>query len=98
MAKRELPRQIMVIDPTMQYERRLRYMEKHAVWEIFKVVFWGIYVFIMGVILLIFNLAQPSPNINVYAYFGYGLTIFAIFYILWGFAISLHLRLMRRYA
>jgi hypothetical protein len=88
----------MVIDPTLQYERRLRYMEKHAGWEIFRMVFWGVYIFIIGLILLIFYKQSPTTAINLYAFFGWGLTLFAIFYILYGFSMSLHLKLMRKYA
>lgn len=91
-------RQIMVIDPTLQYERKLRYMEKHAGWEIFRMVFWGVYIFIIGLILLIFYKTAPQSTISLYAFFGWALTLFAIFYILYGFAISLHLKLMRKYA
>ena len=96
---KEPTRQVMVIDPTLQYERKLRYMEKHAGWEIFRMVFWGVYIFIIGLILLIFyRSAAPTTQISVYAFFGWALTLFAIFYILYGFSISLHLKLMRRYA
>ncbi len=95
---KELPRQVMVIDPTMQYERKLRYMEKHAGWEIFKTVFWGVYIFIIGLILLIFYKQGANATLNLYALIGWGLTLFAIFYILYGFSMSLHLRLMRKYA
>ncbi len=93
-------RQIMVIDPTLQYERKLRYMEKHAGWEIFRMVFWGVYIFMLGFILLLFyrNTTIASQQISLYAFFGWALTLFAIFYILYGFSISLHLRLMRKYA
>ena len=98
MPKAEVRREVMVIDPSMQYERRLRYMEKHAGWEIFKMVFWGVYVFIMGLILLVYNKSPPTPNISIYGFFGWGLTLFAIFLIIYGFSISLHLKLMRKYA
>ena len=91
-------KEIMVIDPTMQYERKLKYMEKHAGWEIFRMVFWGVYIFVMGLILLLFNKSPINPILSIYAYFGWGLTLFAIFYILYGFSMSLHLKLMRKYA
>jgi hypothetical protein len=93
-----MQRQVMIIDPTLQYERKLKYMEKHSGWEIFKVVFWGMYILLMGLILLRFNGSAGAPIISLYAFFGWGLTIFAIFYILWGLSLSLHLKLMRKYA
>ena len=97
-AREKLTKQIMVIDPTLQYERRLRYMERHGGWEVFKMVFWGIYIFIIGIILLIFYKTTGETTISVYAFFGWSLTLFAIFFILYGFSISLHLKLMRKYA
>ena len=96
--EQEPPKQIMVIDPTLQYERRLKYMERHASWEIFRMVFWGIYIFIIGLILLMFYKQAPTSTISIYAFGGWVLTLFAIFYILYGFSISLHLKLMRKYA
>ncbi len=96
--KDQVVREVMTIDPTLQYERRLKYMERHAGWEIFRMVFWGVYIFVMGLILLIFNRSPPTPELSIYAFFGWGLTLFAIFYILYGFSISLHLKLMRKYA
>lgn len=98
MASSRETRQIMVIDPTLQYERRLKYMEKHAGWEIFRMVFWGVYIFVIGLILLIYYKTTPTAPISIYAFFGWALTLFAIFYILYGFSISLHLKLMRKYA
>ena len=88
----------MVIDPSLQYERRLKYMERHGGWEVFKMVYWGIYVFIIGLILLVFSVSAPGSVLDPYKFFGWALTLFAIFFILYGFAISLHLKLMRRYA
>ncbi len=91
-------RQVMLIDPTLQYERRLKFNEKHAGWEVFKMVFWGTYILIMGLILLVFNSVQPTPIISFYAFFGWGLTLFAVYFMLYGLSISLHLKLMRKYA
>ena len=91
-------RQVMVIDPTMQYARRLRYMEVHGGWEVFKMIFWGTYVFMMGIILLAFYRTSPDQTISPYAFFGWALIIFAMFYIVYGFTLSLHYKLMRKYA
>jgi polyferredoxin len=87
----------MIIDPTLQYQRRLRFMEKNASWETFKMVYWGFYVFVLGFILLMFNKTPPTPTISVYAFFGWALTLFALFYIIYGFSLSLHTKLMRKY-
>jgi hypothetical protein len=93
-----MQKQIMVIDPTLQYERRLKYLEKHGGWEVFKMIFWGSYIFIIGMILLIFYKTSPTQTISLYAFFGWSLIIFAMFYIVYGFALSLHYKLMRKYA
>lgn len=94
----KLIKQIMVIDPTLQYERRLKFMEKHGGWEVFKMIFWGAYIFIIGMILLIFYKTSPNQTISPYAFFGWAMIIFAMFYIVYGFAISLHYKLMKKYA
>ncbi|MCL5430381.1 MAG: hypothetical protein M1504_02805 [Candidatus Marsarchaeota archaeon] len=94
----KVKRQVMVIDPTLQYERRLKYQEKHAVWEIFKMVYWGIYIFLVGFILLIFDRSASPTPLDLYSFFGWIISLFALFYILYGFSTSLHLRLMRKYA
>ncbi len=98
MAERVRTKDVLVIDPSLQYERRLRYMEKHAGWEIFKRIFWGLYVFVVGIILLIFYRTVPGATINLESFFGWIFVIFAVFYIVFGFSTSLHLKLMRRYA
>lgn len=91
-------KQIMVIDPTLQYERKLKYMEKHAAWEMFKTVWWGGYIFIIGMILLVYYKDSPSITISIYSFAGWALTIFALFYILYGLIFSLNLKLMKKYA
>lgn len=95
---RKETKQVFLIDPTLQYERRLKFEEKHAGWRIFQTIFWGIYIFILGLILLLFYKTDTTSTVNLYAFFGWALTLFAIFVILYGFSMSLHLRLMRKYA
>ncbi|EQD29393.1 hypothetical protein B2A_14495, partial [mine drainage metagenome] len=43
---------VITVDPSMQYSRMLHYREKHSGWEIYKAVYWGIYFFILGLLLL----------------------------------------------
>ncbi len=41
---------------------------------------------------------RDTPIISFYAFFGWGLTLFAVYFMLYGLSISLHLKLMRKYA
>jgi hypothetical protein len=87
MAERK--RNVITIDPTLQYERMLHYKEKHSGWIIYKSVFWGIYAFALGVLLL----SQVVTTVE--GFLGWALMIGAIFVIVNGFAESLHLKLMK---
>ena len=40
---------IMTIDPTHAIRRMLHYKEKESSWEVYKALYWGIYVFMLGV-------------------------------------------------
>ncbi|MCL5093366.1 MAG: hypothetical protein M1128_02780 [Candidatus Marsarchaeota archaeon] len=82
---------VITIDPSLEYSRRLHYNEKHSGWQIFKSIYWSIYVFIMGVILYAVPMATSQ-------FFGWALMLFALFFIVYGFSTSLHLKLMKRYA
>jgi hypothetical protein len=85
---------IIMIDPELSYKRRLHYQERHSGWNIFRGIYWGIYLFILGIIL-----ATLVPgSLGVAGFFGWALILMAIFVIVFGFASSLHLKLMKRYA
>lgn len=87
-------RHVVTIDPTMQYARSLHYREKHGGWEVYKSIYWGIYVFVLGLLLVT---SVPSI-ISLTSFVGWALILFAFFYILHGFTFSLHLKLAKRYA
>ncbi len=87
-------RSIISIDPELSYRRKLHYMEKHSGWQIFRAIYWGIYIFIIGILL-----AALVPGTMPYpVYFGWLLILFSLFLIVYGFASALHLKLMKRYA
>ncbi|MGC8651918.1 MAG: hypothetical protein ACP5UH_01555 [Candidatus Micrarchaeia archaeon] len=82
---------VVVIDPSIQYTRMLHYKEKHSGWEIFKSIYWGIYILILGLFVL-------TTGMTLVSFLGYALVMFAVFFIVYGFSVSLHLKLMKRYA
>ncbi|MCL4389339.1 MAG: hypothetical protein M1528_02350 [Candidatus Marsarchaeota archaeon] len=87
-------RSIVTIDPELSYRRRLHYMEKHSGWHIFRAVYWGIYIFVIGILL-----ATMVPSTLRYSvYFGWTLILFSLFLIVYGFTSALHLKLMKKYA
>ena len=85
---------VITVDPSMQYSRMLHYREKHSGWEIYKAVYWGIYFFILGLLLL----SQGTSLSLLSGFFGWALLIFSLFMIVFGFASALHLKLMKKYA
>jgi hypothetical protein len=87
-------RNVIVIDPDLQYKRLLHFRERHSGWEIFRSIYWGIYVFILGIMLM----TLVPVKVTVPQFFGWALALFAIFVIVYGFSISLHYKLMKKYA
>lgn len=85
---------VVMIDPELQFRRMLHYREKHSGWEIFRALYWGIYVFMLGIILI----TLVPTKLSVAHFFGWVLTLFAIFLIVYGFSASLHYKLMKKYA
>ncbi len=85
---------VVTIDPTLAYERMLHFNEKHSGWHIFRALYWGIYVFVLGLILL----ADVPALVSIPSFFGWTLVLGAIFFIVYGFVTSLHLKLMKRHA
>ncbi len=85
---------VVTIDPSMQYSRQLHYSEMHSGWAIFKAVYWSIYILFVGLILY----SNVPGGMSVTQFFGISIMLLALFYIVYGFSTSLHLKLMKRYA
>jgi hypothetical protein len=81
---------VMTIDPTLEYERMMSYKEKHSMWFLFETLYWGIYLLSEGVMLL--------KGVSLAMFFGWSFVIGAIFVIVYGISMTLHLKLMKRYA
>jgi hypothetical protein len=84
---------VMVVDSSMDWERRLSYKEKEAGWIVFRYLYWGLYVFVVGCMLVIAGLSAP----NVTVFVGWAVIILAVFLVVYGFVESLHHRLMRKH-
>lgn len=85
-------KQVVVIDPSEMYERRLKYEEKHGLWETFKAIYWSFFILIIGTYMTYFY----TSSLNLITLFGWILILFAFFYIIFGLTKILHLKLMRR--
>jgi hypothetical protein len=84
---------VVVIDPQLVVERMLHYRERHQGWHIFRSVYWGIYLLVIGTFLMFYS--QLGFTINMF--FGSSLILFAVMLILFGLTEALHHKLMKRY-
>jgi hypothetical protein len=84
---------VMLVDNSMDWERKLSYAEKHSGFEIFKFLYWGIYAFAVGCMLVVGGYIGFSIIIIA----GWTLVLLSIFMVIYGFVISMHQRLMRRH-
>ena len=44
---------VIKIDSSIDWDRRLHFTEKHSGWQVFKFLYWGIYLLVIGAILII---------------------------------------------
>ncbi|MGC8567977.1 MAG: hypothetical protein ACP5LP_01915 [Candidatus Micrarchaeia archaeon] len=83
---------VVSVDPSLWFDRELKYKEKHSGWYIFQSLYWGVYLFALG-LLLIGNVG--GVTLTPLEFLGWALVMGALFYIVYGFVISLHLKLMK---
>jgi FtsH-binding integral membrane protein len=89
MAKKD----VIMIDPSLEYERMLSYKEKESMWMIYKTLFWGIYMLAVAILLI-----KYVPNgLSLTMFFGWSTILLALFTIVYGISVTLHLKLMKRY-
>ncbi|MDE1833394.1 MAG: hypothetical protein KGH58_03175 [Candidatus Micrarchaeota archaeon] len=68
--------------------------ERHGAWEVFRAIFWGIYLLLIGVVL-----ATLVPGvIGFISFFGLAIVLAALFLVIYGFTASLHLKLVKKYS
>ena len=84
----------IAIDPTLQLQKQAHFREKQSGWEVYRAVYWGIYVFILGVLLLT---TFPAAT-EFMSFLGWAMVLLALFVVIYGFVLSLHLKLMKKHA
>ncbi len=82
------------INPTLEYERMLSYKEKHSMWYLFETLYWGIFLLSEGILLV----KYVTAGMTLATFFGWSFILASIFVIIYGISMTLHLKLMKRYA
>jgi len=73
--------------------RMLHYRERHAGWHIFNSVYWGIYLFFLGSILVLQQALHYTLTITA----GVALIVLSLMFIIYGFVRALHGKFMKKY-
>ncbi|MDE1865711.1 MAG: hypothetical protein KGH94_03705 [Candidatus Micrarchaeota archaeon] len=85
-------RNVMHVDSSADWERHLAYRQKEGAWIVFNYIYWALYIFVVGALLV----AAGTPQHLVLA-FGWAAIVLAVFMVIYGFTKSLHHRLMRKH-
>ena len=83
----------MRVDNSIDWERKLDYAQKKSGWEVFKYLYWGIYIFVIGGMLDKRRRHGPQPH----AVAGWAAVLLAMFLVIYGFVVSLHHKLMKKH-
>jgi hypothetical protein len=81
------------IDSSIDWDRKLKYMEKQSGLAVFRSIYWGIYVFMIGFMVLLLN----AGLISVTALVGWAVTVLSMFVIIYGFVMSLHFKFAKKH-
>ncbi len=76
------------------WERKLAYKEKEVGLELFKCIYWGIYIVVIASVLITSGYSNPNPMVFV----GWAAVLLAIFLIIYGFVAMLHQKLLRKHS
>lgn len=82
----------MRVDNSIDWERKLDYAQKKSGWEVFKYLYWGIYVFVIGSMLIALGASVSLTTIA-----GWAAVLLAMFLVIYGFVLSLHNTLMKKH-
>ena len=86
-------KQVVVIDPELWMNRNLHYQERQSGWKIFTSLYWSIYLLFVGALLIFYN----PLGLSLTYFFGVSIFLLSLMLIIYGFATSLHFKLMKRY-
>ncbi len=81
------------MNPDAHMKRILHYKERHSGWHIFNAIYWGIYLFVFGMILIL----QPTLGYTLIFGIGLAIIILSLMLIIYGFVTALHVKLMKKY-
>ncbi len=81
------------MSPEAHMKRILHYKERHSGWHIFNAIYWGIYLFVFGMILIL----QPTLGYTVIFAIGLSIIILSLMLVIYGFVTALHVKLMKKY-
>lgn len=76
-------------------KKTIYYQARFSSWIIFRAIYWSIYIFFIGSILLYYSYRNISFSIELF--FGLALTLLSIMLIIYGAVEVLSNNLMRRY-
>ena len=86
-------KEIITVDPSLIWERRLHYQEKQSGWQIYKAIYWGIYLFIFGILAVLAGYGVLAYGLVI----GWSIVLLSIFVIVYGFTMSLHYKFLKRH-
>ena len=84
---------VVLIDPTLLMDRLLHYREKHSGWNIFRFMYWSIYLIVIAMMLIYYDELGFTQNL----FFGTAILILAIMLILFGLTEALHNKFLQKY-
>lgn len=86
-------RTVITIDPSLLHQREAHMRAKHSGWHVYRAIYWGIYIFAEGLLLLT---AVPA-KLTLYGFFGWSFVMLSFFVVVYGLVLALHLNLMKKY-
>lgn len=86
-------REIIMLDPTLLMDRILHYRERHSGWNVFRYVYWSIYLTTIAIMLLGYDEIGFTWN----TFLGSSIIILVVMLIVYGLTTALHNKLLKKY-
>ncbi len=93
LTARERKERIVIIDPTLLMDRFLHYRERHTGWNIFRFLYWSVYLIVVSILLLYYD----ELGLTITLFFGAIIMILAVMLILFGLTEALHSKFLKKY-